>query len=557
MLEVIFREYDIRGLYGKELNEKSVKAIGYFLGLSMLERGCKNVSVGYDARYSANELFTYLLSGLNFTGLRVYDLGLVPTPLGYFSLYEGAKFDANIMITGSHNPKDYNGFKITILKESFFGAELKALGREIIEFLQQGEKDQGTKLNEKLTKNDEAYKKSKASKDAKNLAKCVEDIPINTKCEKYDILSLYLEFMAKQFSHLQGFDYEFGIDCANGASGIVIEPLLKALNLKAEILFAKPNGQFPNHAPDPTERENLKALQELLEKNSSLKMGFAFDGDADRMVALSKKHIFAGDELCYLFAKNIPNPRVLGEVKCSQNLFDEVGKFGEIFMGKTGHSHIKKAMKAQNIDLAAEVSGHIFFKHRYFGYDDGIYAFLRTLELIHKGFDLEALINSLPRLYTSEELKIPVSEDEKFKLVEKFKEAVKKGRLDEELKNILRQNPHSLAEFKDAKNSQDLAEFKEEDSSISKERQEEKNSKPSKEKNGGTSTNSSKLDLDQITVKDLCEIDGLRIDFGFGWALLRASNTSPYLVTRFEAKSLELANALQEAVFKVFNRIRT
>ncbi len=518
MLEVIFREYDIRGLYGSELNEKSVKTIGYFLGLTMLKKGCNSVSVGFDARYSADELFTYLVSGLNFAGVKVYNIGLVPTPLGYFSLYQGTCFDANVMITGSHNPKDYNGFKITILKESFFGADLKALGGEIIEFLGKSEKFECGELDKNFAKN------------AKNsaLAECVEQIPTNAKCENYDILSLYVEFMAKQFSHLRGFDYEFAVDCANGASGVVIEPLLKALNLRAEILFAKPDGQFPNHAPDPTEAQNLRALQDLLAKNSRLKMGFAFDGDADRMVALSRTHIFCGDELCYLFAKNIPNPRVLGEVKCSKNLFDEVGKFGEIFMGKTGHSHIKKAMKAQNIDIAAEVSGHIFFKHRYFGYDDGIYAFLRALELIYKGFDLEKMIKALPKLYTSEEIKIAVSESEKFALVEKFKKAVKNGDLDRELKGVLSEN---LAEFNE--NSRNLAEFKGENSGILG-------------KNGEN----------KIGVKNLCEIDGVRIDFGFGWALLRASNTSPYLITRFEATSLKLANALQKAVFALFEKIK-
>ncbi|TQR26906.1 phosphomannomutase/phosphoglucomutase [Campylobacter sp. MIT 97-5078] len=451
MLSVIFREYDIRGLYGKELNEKSVKVIGFLLGLKMLERKCKNVSVGYDARYSNEEFFSYLVSGLNKAGIKVYKLGLVPTPLGYFSLYEGLKFDANIMITGSHNPKDYNGFKITIGKESFFGAELKAFGKEVEAHLD-------------------------------------EEIPTNESCEEYDILSLYINFMSEQFKHLKGFEYNFAIDCANGASGVVIEPLIKALNLKPKVLFAEPNGQFPNHAPDPTEKENLQAVQELLREDQSLNIAFAFDGDADRMVALSRTHIFCGDELCYLFAKNIPNPRVLGEVKCSKNLFDEVGKFGEIFMGKTGHSNIKKMMKEQNIDLAAEVSGHIFFKHRYFGYDDGIYAFLRTLELIHKGFDLEGMITSLPKLYTSDELKIAVSEEEKFVLVDAFKKAVEKGELE--------------------------------------------------------------------GVKGLCEIDGARIDFGYGWALLRASNTSPYLITRFEATSLEQAKDIQSRVLALFEKIK-
>ncbi|ECL2431328.1 phosphomannomutase/phosphoglucomutase [Campylobacter coli] len=451
MLDVIFREYDIRGLYGKELNEKSVKAIGFCLGQTMLAKGCKNVSVGYDARYSADELYRYLVSGLNKAGMQVYNIGLVPTPLGYFSLYEGMKFDANIMITGSHNPKDYNGFKITIGKESFFGAELKEFSKEVYKHLE-------------------------------------DEIEENLEAQKYDILSLYVDFMCEQFSFLKDFNYKFAIDCSNGAAGVVIEPLVKALNLKAHVMFSNPDGQFPNHEPDPTEEKNLNAVKNFLNENQEYPLAFAFDGDADRMVALSKTHIFCGDELCYLFAKNIPNPRILGEVKCSKNLFDEVAKFGTIFMGKTGHSNIKKMMKEKDIDLAAEVSGHIFFKHRYFGYDDGIYAFLRALELVYKGFDLEAMIGALPKLYTTPEIKIPVSEEEKFKLVDEFKKAIERGALE--------------------------------------------------------------------GVKSLCEIDGARIDFGYGWALLRASNTSPYLITRFEAKSLEQAKDLETRVFKLFNDIK-
>ncbi|EDO9297215.1 phosphomannomutase/phosphoglucomutase [Campylobacter coli] len=451
MLDVIFREYDIRGLYDKELNEKSVKAIGFCLGQTMLEKGCKNVSVGYDARYSADELYRYLVSGLNKAGIQIYNIGLVPTPLGYFSLYEGMKFDANIMITGSHNPKDYNGFKITIGKESFFGAELKEFSKEVYKHLEDG-------------------------------------IEENLEAQKYDILSLYVNFMCEQFSFLKDFNYKFAIDCSNGAAGVVIESLVKALNLKAHVMFSNPDGQFPNHEPDPTEEKNLNAVKNFLNENQEYPLAFAFDGDADRMVALSKTHIFCGDELCYLFAKNIPNPRILGEVKCSKNLFDEVAKFGTIFMGKTGHSNIKKMMKEKDIDLAAEVSGHIFFKHRYFGYDDGIYAFLRALELVYKGFDLESMISALPKLYTTPEIKILVSEEEKFKLVDEFKKAIERGALE--------------------------------------------------------------------GVKSLCEIDGARIDFGYGWALLRASNTSPYLITRFEAKSLEQAKDLETRVFKLFNDIK-
>lgn len=450
MLKTIFREYDIRGIYPTQLNEQVVKTIGYLLGLKMKQRACKNVSVGYDARLSNKTLFAYLSSGLNKAGIKVYHLGLVPTPLGYFSMYEGMKFDANIMITGSHNPKEYNGFKISINKESFFGKELLAFADEVLENL--------------------------------NL-----DIQDDTSCEDYDILSVYVDFMLKQFKHLKNLDLKFAIDCANGASFVVLKPLIEALNLKAKVLFAEPDGNFPNHEPDPTESKNLKPLQELLLKDKDMQIAFAFDGDADRIVVVGKNRAFHGDELCYVFASAIEKPRILADIRSSKNLFDEVSKFGTILMSKAGHSNIKKKMKEENIDLAAEVSGHIFFKHRYFGFDDGIYAFLRALELLQQGKDISAMIEALPKLYTLDEIKIKSDDNLKFELIEKFKTTIKNGALDE--------------------------------------------------------------------VKSLCEIDGLRIDFGYGWALFRASNTSPYVVTRFEADSKERVEEIKNKTMKIFEDI--
>lgn len=451
MKETIFREYDIRGLYGSELNEKFVKALGYFLGLKMKESSCENVSVGYDARYSNKELFSYLVSGLNKAKIKIYSLGLVPTPLGYFSLYEGKKFDANIMITGSHNPKDYNGFKITIKKDSFFGEELKIFGKKVLSNLDLEIKD------------DLTY-------------------------EEYDILSIYINFMLEQFKDLKNLKTKIAIDCANGASGVVIKPLVEKLALNATILFDKPDGQFPNHEPDPTEPENLLALQDCVKKDKDIKFAFAFDGDADRVVALSRNRIFCGDELCYLFAKDIDNPRVLADVKASKNLFDEVAKFGTILMSKSGHSNIKKMIKEHNIDLAAEVSGHIFFKHRYFGFDDAIYAFLRTLELINKGYDIEKMIQSLPKLYTIDEVKIKSDDKVKFKIIEAFKDELKKGVLKD--------------------------------------------------------------------LKSLCEIDGARMDFENGWGLVRASNTTPYIITRFEANTEEEVKRIQDMIMNLFNEVK-
>lgn len=450
MLDLIFREYDIRGIYPSELNEKSVKAIGYALGLKMKERGCKKISIGYDARNSANELFSYLISGLNHCDLELFDIGLAPTPVGYFTLFFNDEFDANIMITGSHNPKEYNGFKITIKKESFFGQDLKLLAKEVNKYLDMQIKD-------------------------------------DLRCEKYDAKSLYIDFLLKHFEGLKNYKEKIIFDCANGATGVIIKPLVQKLGLNAKILFENPDGNFPNHAPDPTELENLHALKEALQKDEQAKMGFAFDGDGDRLVVVGKEHIFKGDELCYLFAKNIQSPRVLGEVKCSKNLFDEVAKMGFIMMGKTGHSNIKKMMKEHNIDLAAELSGHIFFKDRYFGYDDGIYAFLRTLELLVKGYDLEVLVKQLPLLFASEEIKLKVSEENKFKIIQDFKALVKQGAFEE--------------------------------------------------------------------VLDINEIDGIRITFKEGWTLLRASNTSPYLIMRAEATTKEYQEFLENKTKELFEKI--
>ncbi|MBR8466366.1 phosphomannomutase/phosphoglucomutase [Campylobacter sp. faydin G-140] len=439
----IFREYDIRGIFEKDLNETSVKAIGVGLGRKMVELGVKTLSVGYDARLSASELFKFLLSGLNNVGgIKIYDIGLLPTPVGYFSVYADY-FDANIMITGSHNPKEYNGFKITIKKDSFFGVDLQILKATVNEII--------------------------VSKMA---------IPDDIECEKFDILSHYVEFFVKEFKALREYKKPFVIDCANGAVGVSLMPIAQRLGLNAKILYPQPDGNFPNHHPDPSEKENLKDIFECI-KSGECELGFGFDGDGDRIAVITPKHNIKGDELAYLYALNMKNPRVLGEVKCSQNMYDEIAKIGEVFMGKTGHSNIKKMMKELNVDLAAEVSGHIFFKERYFGFDDALYAMMRVLELVHKGFDLDAELDKMPPVFSTDEIKIKVSEESKFKIVEELKNSIKSGY--HELPKIL----------------------------------------------------------------NIIEIDGIRIQFEEGWALVRASNTTPVIVTRFEAKNEKFLQELQ------------
>lgn len=453
MFETIFREYDIRGIYEKDLNELSVKAIGYCLGITMKNRGVKSVSVGFDARLSARALFGFLVSGLNRAELEVFDIGMLPTPVGYFSVFTGV-FDANIMITGSHNPKEYNGFKITIGVESFFGADLQKLKDRVNEFLSSGE----------VVKDD-------------------------FRATKFDVLSRYVQFYEKEFSHLKGLKTKIICDCANGVAGIALERVVKALCLNATLLYKEPDGNFPNHHPDPSEERNLKDLKTALK--GEFEIGFGFDGDADRIAVLTKKRVIKGDDLAYLYAKNMKNPRVLGEVKCSQNMYDEIDKIGKSFMGKTGHSNIKKAMRELNIDMAAEVSGHIFFKERFFGFDDAIYAMIRVLELVQKGFELDAELDKLPVLYSTDEIKVSTKDETKFKIIDELKKELNKK--DNGLPNIL----------------------------------------------------------------DIIDIDGVRIKFDGGWALVRASNTTPVLVTRFEASSPEFVKLLEEKVLNLVEGIKS
>lgn len=461
MYENIFREYDIRGIFGEELNEASVKAIGLSLGREMARRGVKSVSVGYDARLSANEVKSRLVSGLNAANLSVFDISMLPTPVGYFSVFTG-KFDANVMITGSHNPKNYNGFKITIGKESFFGEEITKLGKAVNEILQSGE----------VVKDD-------------------------FRAQKVDVLSEYVEFYRQNFSHLKGLKTRLVFDCGNGVAGISLVPILKAIGVAAEVIFAEPDGNFPNHHPDPSEEKNLTDLKAALK--GEFEVGIGFDGDADRVAVLTKKRVIKGDELAYLYALKMKNPRVLGEVKCSQNMYDEINKIGEAFMGKTGHSNIKKAMSELNIDMAAEVSGHIFFKERFFGFDDGVYAAIRVLELLQSGIDLDAELDKLPPLVSTDELKIATTDEKKFEIIAEFKRQILQNR----------------AIFAQASEGGLVGE-----------------------------------------ILEVIDIDGVRLRFKEGWALLRASNTSPVLVTRFEGKRAEFVAALQERVTSLVKQIQ-
>lgn len=442
-MQSIFREYDIRGIYPQELNEQSVKLIGYFLGLHVKPLGGV-VAIGYDARSHSPKLCEYLTSGFNKAGCQVLNMGLVATPVNYFSNYqnfEGITPNASVMITGSHNPSEYNGFKITINKKPFFGEDIYALGREI----------------------------------EKNIDMYIED---DFTCKGIDAKSRYIDFLAKEFEHLRGFDTPFVYDCGNGVAGVVAPEIFEKLGLTCKGLFVQPDGTFPNHHPDPTVEKNLVDIKKELE--GEFEYGFAYDGDADRIAFLTKKNNVKGDIMAILFSSAMENPTVIGEVKCSQVMYDTINSYGKAVMYKTGHSNLKVKIAELHADFAAEVSGHLFFNDRYFGYDDAIYATLRMIELIKNGLDVDDAISKLPLVYSTEEIKVETSEEQKFKLVDKLKE--------------LLQNPPS----------------------------------------------------DFPHIKEIVTVDGVRVIFDEGWGLVRSSNTTPVLVTRFESTDEAKAKEYEE-----------
>ncbi len=439
----IYREYDIRGIYEKELNEQSVVRIGYALASKI---DGEYVSVGYDARSHSPILFEYLVHGLNAGGKKVLDMGMVPTPVNYFTNYQkwdGITPSASIMITGSHNPSEYNGFKITIDKLPFFSDDIYALGRECDAM------DFPTKVKREVT--------------------------------KIDAVARYIDFLVGEFQHLKAMDTKIVYDCGNGVAGVVTEDIFSRLELNTKGLYIEPDGTFPNHHPDPSEEHNLEDVKKLLATDGDI--AFAYDGDADRIAVLTHKNNIKGDMMALLYSMKMDKPTVIGEVKCSQLMYDELERRGATaIMYKTGHSNLKVKMKETGADLACEVSGHVFFKNRYFGYDDAIYATLRMLELIHDGIDLDAELAKLPKVFSTEEIKVKTTEAEKFKIIDAVKE-------------LLKNPPASFP-----------------------------------------------------TIKDIIDVDGVRINFENGWGLVRASNTTPVLVTRFESTSKEEALLYEKAI---------
>ena len=422
----IYREYDIRGVVDKDLTPEIVRRIGQGFGTHMVRLGRKNLVVGRDGRLSSPSYGEALMEGLLSTGCNIIDIGVCPTPVYYFSIFHLDK-DGGMMVTGSHNPPEFNGFKVSVDKSTIFGEEIQKLGR----LVEQGDFASG-----------------------------------KGKVTKVEIIPAYQDYIKKNIKF--GKRLKVVIDAGNGTAGIVAGPLLRELGSEVEELYCDLDGRFPNHFPDPTIPANLKDLINRMKKMGA-DVGIGYDGDADRIgVVDDQGNIIWGDQLMILFSREILKHRegatFVAEVKCSQNLFTDIEKHGgRAIMWRTGHSLIKEKMKEEKAVLGGEMSGHIFFADRYFGYDDAIYASCRLIELLSKtDKKLSQLLDDVPKTFITPEIRVDCPDEIKFKVVEKVKEDLRQ----------------SLS---------------------------------------------------------IIEVDGVRVQFGDGWGLVRASNTQPVLVLRFEA----------------------
>jgi phosphomannomutase/phosphoglucomutase len=386
----IFREYDIRGIAGRDLTEETVELLGLGIGSMMRRQGCARIVLGRDCRPSSNPFHDALMSGLTATGLSVIDIGVVPTPLLYFSIFH-LKGDGGVMITGSHNPPEYNGFKTCLGHDSVYGRQIQEI-REMIE--------------------------SRDFLNGKGVVSAAE------------VIKPYREFVLKQIRLPRRI--RVALDCGNGTACLIAPDIIEALGCDVTRLYCRMDGTFPNHHPDPTVVENLTDLQSSV-KTAGLELGIAFDGDADRIGVVSDTGgIIWGDMLMALYARDIlkksPGATFISDVKCSMNLFRDIEKHGgRAIMWKTGHSLIKAKMKEENAVLAGEMSGHMFFGDRYFGYDDAIYAACRLLELLaNTSISLSSMLSDIPPTFVTPEIRVQCDDDKKFNVVETVKAQFRK-----------------------------------------------------------------------------------------------------------------------------------
>ena len=391
MNEQIFREYDIRGIVGQDLTEETVATLANALGTFFNNNGAKRIAIGYDARMSSPVFCELLAKGFNESGCDAVIVGQVPTPVLYHTVFT-KDVDGGVMITGSHNPPEYNGFKVCLGKQTLFGKQIQ----EVKQIALSGEFSTGEGSQETV--------------------EVLEDY-------KSDILSK-VNFGGRKLKAV--------LDAGNGMGGVTAVPVYEKLGVELTNLFIEPDSDFPNHHPDPTVTENLEDTIAKV-KETGADLGIAFDGDGDRIGVVDENgRIIWGDELMVLLSRSvleeIPGATIIAEVKCSQNLYDDIEKRGgKAIMWKAGHSIIKAKMKETGSVLAGEMSGHIFFADRFYGFDDACYAGARVLEILSKtDKKLSELLSDLPKTFSTPELRVDCPEEKKFEVVRRIAEEFEK-----------------------------------------------------------------------------------------------------------------------------------
>ncbi|HXX53849.1 MAG TPA: phosphomannomutase/phosphoglucomutase [Thermodesulfovibrionales bacterium] len=445
--EEIFRQYDIRGIVEKDLDREVAFLLGraFSVYLKGINPKARKVSLGRDVRLSSGELASGIMDGMVSSGLDVVDIGICPTPLQYFSLYH-LDLDGGIMVTGSHNPPEYNGFKLSSGKGTIHSEAIQEI--------------------KQIIKNRDAVNYGEARGQA---------------C-RYEIIPAYREYMLKEFSYLAdpGFRrIKVVVDAGNGTAGLVAPDILGRIGCDVTPLYCEPDGRFPNHHPDPTVVEYLQDLVAAT-RESGAGLGVGYDGDADRIGVIDHEgNVIWGDQLMIVLARDLlarhPGATIIGDVKCSQRMFEDIKMRGGVpIMWKTGHSLVKQKMKEEGALLAGEFSGHIFIADRYFGYDDAIFTTLRLVEIMKKGGrDIRELLSDVPAMCFTPEIRMDCPED------------LKKTAMEGVVKRFLLYRENGKSPY---------------------------------------------------PIKDVNTVDGVRVAFDKGWGLVRMSNTQPVMVMRFEAE---------------------
>ncbi|MBE0460118.1 MAG: phosphomannomutase/phosphoglucomutase [Candidatus Aminicenantes bacterium] len=387
----IFRQYDIRGIVDRDLTPGTVEILGKGIGTYFRRNACKEVAIGKDCRLSSPAFSEALIKGIRSTGCSIIDLGTIPTPILYFAIYT-KNISAGVMITGSHNPPEYNGFKMMVGKETLFGESIQQIY--------------------KIIQSNDFAKKDGAS------------------IQSYNIIPEYKEYVLKNIS-LQR-KLKIVVDAGNGTAGVIAVPIFKKLGCDVIELYCEMDGHFPNHHPDPTLPEALKDIIRTV-KESQADCGIAYDGDGDRIGVIDDMgDIIWGDKLMILFCRELlpsyPGATIISEVKASKVLYEEIERLGgRPIMWKAGHSLIKKKIQDENAILAGEMSGHIFFADKWFGFDDAIYSSARLLEILSRSNQkISQMFSDLPKTYSTPEIRIYASDEVKFKIVEQVKDELSK-----------------------------------------------------------------------------------------------------------------------------------